>query len=138
MPSNSSRSSLRMWEASFSTSACNPATCNLRAAAREKKSRSKTCPVSKFLDQRLQFGKARGHRKQLFFFGGKMKGDLLLEHLLDLRLPCFQIDLAGLNGAIQAHAQRQAMLVLVGEEESGFCHEACLSIFGAARPDAQP
>ena len=26
-----------------------------------------------------------------------------------------QIDPAGLNGAIQAHAQRQAMLVLVGE-----------------------
>src|SRR6185295_550750 len=66
-------------------------------------------------DQRLEFGKARGHRKQLFFFGGKMKGDLLLEDLLNFRLPCFQIDPAGLNGAIQAHAQRQAMLVLVGE-----------------------
>ena len=71
----------------------------------------------KFLDQRLQLGKASSRRKQLFFFGGKMKGDFLFEYLLDLSLPCFQIDLAGLDGAIQAHTQRQAMLVLVGKRD---------------------
>ena len=40
-----------------------------------------------------------------------MEGDLLLKHLLDFGLPCLEIDPAGLNGAIQAHTQRQAMLV---------------------------
>ena len=135
IPSNSSRSSLRMWEASFSTRACKPATCNLRAAAREKKSRSKTCPVSKFLNQRLQFGKARRHRKQLFFFGGKMEGDLLFEHLLDFGLPCLQIDPSGLNGAIQAHTQRQAMLVLVGERNQVLVAKHVYPIFCAERPE---
>ena len=103
-----------MWDASFSTSACKPATCDVRAAAREKKSRSKNMSGQEFLDQGLQFGKPGRHRKQLFFFRGKMKCDFLFEDLLNFRLPCLQIDLARLDGAIQAHAQRQAMLVLMG------------------------
>jgi hypothetical protein len=86
----------------------------LRAAAREK-NRAAKCASEQLLDQGLQFGKARGYRKQLLLFGGKMKGDLLFEDLLNFRLPCLEVDSAGLNGAIQAHAQRQAMLVLVGE-----------------------
>jgi hypothetical protein len=33
--------------------------------------------------------------------------------LLSFRLPGFEVDIAGLDGAIQAHTQRQAMLMLV-------------------------
>ena len=115
IPSNSSRSSLRMWDASFSTRACKSGDVQFAGGGAGKKIAQQNVPGDQFLDQGLEFGKARSHRKQLFFFGGKMKGDLLFEDLLNFRLPCFQIDPAGLNGAIQAHAQRQAMLVLVGE-----------------------
>src|ERR1700690_2072354 len=69
----------------------------------------------KFLNQRLQLGKARGHRKQLFFFSAEMKSDFLFKDLLNFRLPRLQIDLSRLDGTVQTHAQRQAMLVLVGE-----------------------
>jgi hypothetical protein len=44
-----------------------------------------------------------------------MKGDLLLEHLLNFRLPGFKVNLSHLQCPIQAHAQRQAMLVVVGQ-----------------------
>jgi hypothetical protein len=43
-----------------------------------------------------------------------VKGYFLFEHLLDFGLPRFQIHFAGLDRAIQAHTQRQAMLVLMG------------------------
>ena len=104
-----------MWDASFSTSTCRPATCRVRAAARGKEIAQQNVSDDQFLDQGPQLGKARRHRKQLFFLGGKMKCNFLFEDLLDLRLPCFQIDIARLDGAIQAHAQRQAVLVLVGK-----------------------
>ena len=104
-----------MWEASFSTRACNSGGMQFASGGARKKIAQQNVAGEQAPDQGLQFGKARGHRKQLFFFGGKMKADLLLKHLLDFGLPCLEIDPAGLNGAIQAHAQRQAMLVLVGE-----------------------
>jgi hypothetical protein len=44
-----------------------------------------------------------------------MKCDLLFEDLLNLRLPCYQIDSTRLERAVQAHTQRQAVLVLVGK-----------------------
>ena len=42
-----------MWEASFSTSACKPARCSERAAAREKKLRNRACPVQLKVGERL-------------------------------------------------------------------------------------
>ena len=61
----------------------------------------------------MEFGIARRYRKQFFLFSGKVEGDFLFEHLLDFRLPRFQVHVSGLNSAVQAHAQRQTMLVLV-------------------------
>jgi hypothetical protein len=49
-----------------------------------------------------------------------MEGDFLFEHLLYLRLPRFHIDFSGLNGSVQAHTQRQAVLVLVRKRNQVF------------------
>ena len=92
-----------MWDASFSTSACKPAVCRERAAARVKKVTQHGVAGNQFLDERLQFGKASRYRKQFFLFSGKVEGDFLFEHLLNFGLPGFQIHIPGLECAVQAH-----------------------------------
>src|SRR5271155_1800454 len=52
-----------------------------------------------------------------------MKCDLLLELLLDFRLPSFEIDLARLQRAIEAHTQGQRTLVLMGKGDEIFIPE---------------
>ena len=115
MPSNSSRSSLRMWDASFSTRHLQTGHMQGAGGGAGKEITQQNMSSDEFLDQRLQFWKSRRCRKQFFFFGGKVKRDLLFEDLLNLRLPCFQIDPARLNRPIQTYTQRQTMLVLVGK-----------------------
>lgn len=66
-------------------------------------------------DQGLQFGKTLGCWKDFFFLGFEMNADLLLKLLLDLGLPGLRVYFARLQSAVQPHAQRQSMLVLMGE-----------------------
>ena len=93
-----------------------------------------------FLDQGLQLGKLRCCRKQLFLLGGKMKGDFLLEYLLNLGLPCLQVDLSSLDRPVQADAQRQAVLVLVGERDKVLIakHVYLLSAHGSQMRNQSP
>ena len=56
----------------------------------------------KFLNERLQLGKARGGREQFLLLGRKMKRDFLFKDLLDLRLPCLKVNVAGLAGFLLA------------------------------------
>jgi len=71
----------------------------------------------KFVYQGLHLRKARCCRKQFLLFGREVDADLLFKLLLDLRLPGFQINLSRLNRTIEAHAQRQRVLVLAGKRD---------------------
>lgn len=56
-----------------------------------------------FRDERTQVGEFLAKRKHFFLLRRKMDRNLLLHNLLDLGLPGFQIDVAGLQSAINPH-----------------------------------
>lgn len=68
-----------------------------------------------FLHQAYESRELGGGREQFLLFCRKMKYDLLLELLLYLRLPGFEIDLTRLQRPIQTHTHSQRMLVLTGK-----------------------
>jgi hypothetical protein len=69
------------------------------------------------LHQRLQFGESRGFGEENLLLGGEVPANFQVEHGADLRLQRVQVGGACLEGAVNLHAQRQRVLVLVRKRD---------------------
>src|SRR5579872_3394680 len=67
--------------------------------------------------QGLEFGEGRGFGEERFFFRGKVPADFQVEHGADLRLQSIEVGGARRQRAVNLHAQRERVLVLVGERD---------------------
>ena len=68
-----------------------------------------------FFDDASELRISPGNREEVSLFSGKVILNLLLEVLLDFRLPGLQLLWTGQRSPIDAYAQREHMLMLTGE-----------------------
>ncbi len=91
-----------------------------------------------FFDQAMQLGIPPSQRKNVRFLGSKVILDLLLHMLLDLRLPRLQLLCSRQGGTMDAHAQRQSVLMLPRERHKIWVAEHMLAILPWRIPPSVP
>jgi len=88
-----------------------------------------------FAYQVLQLRELLCRRKQFLLFRREMDFNLALELLLDFRLPGLQVNFSRLQRTIEAHAQRQRVLVLPRKrDEAGVTQHVAMIYEGGRSP----